>query len=134
VTNIDRATSARSHDGADLRNHAAGKRVTEKNIGVAGERGDTFLDARAAGVVEADDGRAGAHGQIHNLANFPRVGFRERAAKNGKVLRKYVNQAAIDAPKPSDETIASRALLLHAKIDATVADKLVQFFKRAFVE
>ena len=131
---INRATSARSHDGADLRNHATGKRVAEKNIGVTRERGDAFLNASAAGVVEADDGSTRTHGQIHDLADFARVGFRERAAKNSKVLRKHVNEASIDVPKPRDEAIAGRALLLHPKIDAAVPDKLVQLFKRAFVE
>src|SRR6266851_3952204 len=34
---IDGAAGARTHDRADLRNDAAGERVAEKNIGVAGE-------------------------------------------------------------------------------------------------
>ena len=55
---IDGAAGARSHDGGDLRDHAAGQRVAQEDIGIAGERHHAFLDARAAGIVEADDGRA----------------------------------------------------------------------------
>ena len=131
---IHRAARARPHDGADLRDHAAGQRVAQENIGVTGERGHAFLDARAAGIVQADDRRAGAHGQIHDFADFQRVGFRERAAENGEVLRENINQAAVDAAESGDKAVARRALLLHAKIDAAVADKFVELFEGAFIE
>ncbi len=65
---IDGAARARAHDRADLRNHAACERVAEKNIGVARERHHAFLDARAARIVQADERRAAAHGEIHDLA------------------------------------------------------------------
>ena len=52
---IDGAAGARSHDGGDLRHHAGGERVAQENVGVAGERDDAFLDARAAGIVQPDD-------------------------------------------------------------------------------
>ena len=55
---IDRAAGAGAHDGGDLRDDAAVKRVAQKNVGVAGQRHDAFLNARAAGIVQADDGRA----------------------------------------------------------------------------
>ena len=55
---IDRAARAGAHDRADLRNHAARKRVAQKNFGVARERHHAFLNARAAGIVQADDRRA----------------------------------------------------------------------------
>src|ERR1700756_5003303 len=72
---IDGTARAGAHDGADLWNDAAGQRVAEKNIGVAGERRHAFLNARAAGIVEANHGRAGAHGLVHNFANFQGIGF-----------------------------------------------------------
>src|SRR5712664_1004228 len=87
---IDRAARAGTHDGTDLRDNAAGQSVAKKNIGVAGERRNTFLNARAAGIVEANHGRADAHGLVHNLANFQRIGFRERAAEYGEVLREDI--------------------------------------------
>ena len=48
---IHRASGAGSHDRADLRDDAARKRVAQKNVGVARERGYAFLDARAAGII-----------------------------------------------------------------------------------
>src|ERR1700682_5644933 len=131
---VEGAASAWAHHGADLRDDSAAKRVAEENIGVTRERGDTFLNARAAGIVEADDGSARAHGKVHDFADFLRVGFRERTAENGKVLRENINQAAIDTAEAGDETIAGGTLLLHAEIDATVTDKFVEFFEGAFVQ
>ena len=94
---IDGAAGAGSHDGADLRDHAAGERVAQKNIGIARERRHAFLNARAAGIVQADDRRAHAHGQVHDFADFRGVGFGERAAEHGEILREDVDQAAVDA-------------------------------------
>src|SRR6266852_5462482 len=89
---IDGAAGARTHDRADLRDDAAGQRVAQKNIGVTGKRRDAFLDARAARIVQADDGSAGAHGLIHYFANFQGVGFGERAAEDGEVLGEDVDE------------------------------------------
>ena len=43
---------------------------------------------------------------VHDLGDFLRVGFRERAAEDGEILREYVDQTAIDAPEAGDESIA----------------------------
>ena len=45
-------------DRADLRHDAGRERVAQEDVGVAGERLDALLDARAARVVEPDDRRA----------------------------------------------------------------------------
>src|SRR6266478_85398 len=131
---IDGAASARAHDGADLRDDAAGQRVAQKNIGVTCEGRDAFLNTRAAGIVETDDGSAGAHGLIHNFTNFQCIGFGERAAEDGEVLRENVDQAAVDAAESGDEAVASRTLLVHAEIRAAVAHEFVQLFESVFVE
>ena len=78
---VDGAAGARAHDGGDLRDDAAGERVAQEDIGVAGEREHALLDARAAGIVQADDGRAGLQREVHDLADLLRVGFGERAAE-----------------------------------------------------
>ena len=79
-------------------------------------------------------GRSAAHSQIHDLADFSRVGFRERAAEHGEVLRENVHQPSVNAAKSSDKAITRRTLLLHSEIDAIVADKFVQLFESVFVE
>ena len=131
---IDGAARARPHDGADLRNHAAGQRVAQKNIGVTGERPHAFLNARAARIVQADHRRAVAHRQVHDLADFQGVGFRERAAEHGEVLRENVDQPPVDAPEAGDEAVAGRPLLLHPEIIAAVRDEFVELLERAFIE
>ena len=80
----------------DLRHHARGQRVAQEDVGVAAERGDALLDARAAGVVEADDRRAVLHRQVHHLADLLGVGLGQRAAEDGEVLGEDVDQAAVD--------------------------------------
>ena len=82
------------------------QRVAQEDIGVSGERDDAFLDARAAGVVQPDDGRADLHGHVHDLDDFGGVGFRERSAEDGEVLRENEDQAALDAAVAGDEAVA----------------------------
>ena len=103
---VDRAARARAHDGGDLRDHAAGERVAQEDVRVTGQRDDAFLNARAAGIVQADHGRAGLQRQVHDLADFLRVGFGERAAEDGEILREDVDEAAVDAAVAGDEAVA----------------------------
>ena len=93
---VDRSAGAGAHDGGDLRDHAAGQGVAEEDIGVTGQREDAFLNAGAAGIVQADDGRAGLERQVHDLDDLLRVGFRERTSEYGEILREDEGQAAVD--------------------------------------
>ena len=68
---------------------------------------------------------------LHNLL---RIGFGERPAEHREILREYVNLTSVDQAVPGDEAVAVDHLLVHAEIAAAVADQLVHFFKRAFVE
>ena len=131
---IHGAARARAHDGADLRDHAAGQRVAQKNIGIARQRPHAFLDARSAGIIQANHRRAVAHRQVHDLADLQGVCFREGAAKHGEILREHVNQTAIDASETGDESVAGRPLILHAEIIAAMRNKFVELFKCAFIE
>ena len=111
-----------------------GERVAQKDVGVAGERHHAFLNARAAGVVEADDGRADAHGHVHDLDDLGGVGFGERAAEDGEVLGEDEDEAALDASVAGDEAVAEELLLVHAEVVAAVGDELVGLFEGALVE
>jgi len=128
------AARARPHDRADLRNHAARQRVAQKNIGVTRQRHHTLLDARAARIIQADHRRAVAHRQVHYLADLERVGFRERSAKHGEILRKNIDQPAVDTSVAGDEAIPGRPLVLHPKIIAAVRNELVELLKGALIE
>ena len=131
---IDGATGARAHDGGDLRHHAGGQHVAQEDVGIAGQRHHAFLDARAAGVVQADDRRADAHGGVHDFHDFGGVGLRQRAAEHGEVLGKDEHQPAFDASVAGDEAVAVILLLVHAEVGAAMRDQLVGLFEGAFVE
>ena len=82
------APPARAHDEADLRHDARRLDVPPEDLGVAGERHDTLLDARAPGVVDADHRTAELHGEIHHLADLLGEDLREAAAEDREVLEK----------------------------------------------
>src|SRR4029078_10635989 len=48
---INRSACARSHDATDLRYHTARESVAEKNVRIATETHNAFLDPRASGIV-----------------------------------------------------------------------------------
>ena len=123
------AAGAGAHDGGNLRNHARGERVAQKDVGVAAEREHAFLDARAAGVVEADDRHAHLHREIHDLHDLRGVRLRERPAEDGEVLRERVDRPAVDAALAGDDAVARDDLLVHAEVAAPVGDELVDFLE-----
>src|SRR5208282_3910866 len=131
---VDSAARTRSHDGAELGNHATGKSIAQENVRVAREGSYALLNARAAGIVQADEGSAVAQGEVHDLADFLRIRFGERAAKHSKILREDVDQAAINAAKAGDKSIAHGASFRGAKIDAAVAHKFIEFLEGALVQ
>ena len=68
------------------------------------------------------------------LTIFLRVGFRKRPAEDREILREDVGRAAVDQAVAGDEAVAVDDLFLHAEIAAAMADQLVGFLERAFVE
>ena len=131
---VDRAARARAHDRGNLRHDARRQRVPQKNIGVTGEREHAFLNARAARIVQADDGRADLDRQIHDLHDLGGVGFRERSAEDREVLREREHLPPVDQSVAGDDAVAGDDLILHPEIAAPVRDQLVDFFERAGIE
>ena len=131
---INRAAGARAHDGRDLRHHAGSQHVAQEDVGVARQRHHAFLNARAAGIVQADHRRAHPHGHIHDLDDLGGVGFRQRTAEDGEVLREDEDQPAFDAAIAGEEAVAEILLLFHAEVGAAVSDQLVGLLEGAFVE
>ena len=131
---VDSAAGAWAHDSGKLRHHTGGERVAQEDVCVAGEGNDALLDARAAGVVQPDNGRADAHRGVHDLNDLGRVGLRERAAEDGEVLRIDEDGAAIDGAVAGNEAVAGDALLVHIEIGSAMGDELVRLFERAGVQ
>ena len=131
---IDRAPRAWPHDDRDLRHDAGSQHIALEHLGIAAERGDALLYARAAGVVQAHDRRADLHRPVHHLADFLRMRLRERAAEHGEVLAEDKDQPPVDGAVAGDHAVARNALRLHAEIGATVLHEHVVFLEGAFVE
>ena len=131
---IDVAAGAGAHDDGDLRDHARGNDVAAEHVGIARERRDAFLDARAAGVVEPDDRRPRLHRHVLDLGDFLRVGFGQRAAEHGKILGEDKGLAAVDGAPAGDDAVAGHLVLFHAEFDRAVLDEHVEFLERALVE
>ena len=103
---IDGATGARPHHHRDLWHDARCQRVAQEDLRVAPERCDPLLDSRAARIRQADDRRAGAHRQVHHLADLLGVRLGQRSAEDGEVLRVDEDQPPVDAAVPADDAIA----------------------------
>ncbi len=103
---IDVAAGAGAHDDGDLRDHARGEHVAAEHVGIAGERGDALLDAGAARVIEADDGRPRLHRHVLQFRDLQRVGLGQRAAEHGKVLGEHKGLAAVDGAPAGDDAVA----------------------------
>ena len=130
---IDVAAGARAHDHRNLRNDARGDDIALEHFAVTAERGDAFLDAGATGVEQADDRGAGAHRHVLDLDDLLRVGFRQRAAKHGKILGEGKHGAAVDGAEAGDDAVAGNLGLLHAEVVGPVLDEHVEFLERVAV-
>src|SRR5205085_10316360 len=121
---------ARPHNGRDLGDHTARKRVAQEDICVTGERNHAFLNSSATRIIEAYDRSTRFECEIHNLDDLLRVGLRKRSTENREVLGKYKDVAAMDEAIAGDETIAIDDVLLDPEVVGAMPNQLVQFFKR----
>ena len=130
---VDRAARARPQHRRQLGHDARRQRVAQEDVGVAGQRHDALLDARAARIVEPDDRRARLHRQVHHLADLPGVRLGQRAAEHGEVLREHEDGAPVDRAVAGDDAVAQHLVLGHAEVGAAVGDQLVHLDEAARV-
>ena len=130
---VDVAARARSHDDGDLRDDAGRQHVAQEHLAVAAERRHAFLDARPAGVEEADDGRAVLQRHVLDLGDLAGVRLRQRAAEHREVLGEDVDDAAVDGAPARDHAVAGDLGLLHAEVGAAVLDVHVELLERVVV-
>ena len=131
---VDRPTRARPHDQTDLRDDARGHDIALKHLAISRQRGHALLNTRAAGIVDADDGRAVLHRHIHDLADLLAMGFGHRAAHHGEILTEHINLTAIDCAPAGDHAIACWAVFLHLEIGAAMGDEHVEFLETALIK
>ena len=128
------AARAGPHDHRDLRDHAGALDVADEHVAVGAQRHDPLLDARAARVVDADDGAADPGRQVHHLHHLLAHHLAERAAEHGEVLREDGHGAAVDGAAAGHDGIAPRAVVEHAEVARSVANERVELLERARVE
>src|SRR4029079_9816217 len=83
---IDGTTRTWAHHQRDLRDHSGALDVAPEDLGVARERNDAFLDARAARVVDADHRATELQRQLHHLADLRGEALAESPAEDSEVL------------------------------------------------
>ena len=130
---IDIPARARPHDHGNLRNHARGHDVSLEHLAIAAERGHAFLDARAAGIEQPNDGRARLHCHVLDFYDLLRVRLGERAAKHGKILGEDKNSAAVDRAPAGHHAVAGNFCIAHAELGRAVLDEHVELLERALV-
>ena len=131
---IDVAARARAHDHGNLRHHAGRQHVALEHFAITGERGDAFLDARAARIQQADHRRTVLHRHVLDLADLLGMGFGERAAEHGEILRINVSHAAIDRAPTGDDAIAGDDVLVRAEIGVAVLHEHVELLEGIRIE
>ena len=97
---IDGPAGARTHHNGELRHDPGGECVAKKDLGVAAERYDTFLNPGAARIVQADDGRANIHRQVHDLADLFGVGLGQKSWLKTKTSRPSIRPWPVTTPSP----------------------------------
>src|SRR5262249_26889279 len=127
------AAGRHATDDGDLRHDARQQDVLAEDAAVAAERGGALLQARAAGLDEADDGDPRARRELHHRGD--RVGVRgaQPAAGGARVPRVDGDGAAGHAAEAADDAVALARTLAelrrhHARADdfeaALVAQQL----------
>ena len=79
--------------------------IAQEDLAIQPERDHTLLDAGPAGVVEADDGAADLHREVHDLDDLFAEDLAERSAKDREVLREDGHRAPIDLAIAGDDAI-----------------------------
>ena len=131
---IDVAARAGPHDHRNLRDDAGSQHVALKNLAIAAERGDAFLNAGAARVEQPHDRRAVLERHVLDLGDLLRMLLAQRPSEHRKILGEHIDRAAVDGAPAGDDSVARHVLLLHAKIRGAVFDEHVELLKRIVVE
>jgi len=121
------------NDG-DLRHHARGQHVAEEDVAVPRKGVHGLLDAGSAGIVDADDGSAVFHRQVHDLADLAGVHLPQRPPHDGEVLAVDVDDPAIDGAVSRHHAVTGENGLLQAEISATVLHELVDLGEAPLVQ
>jgi hypothetical protein len=105
-----------------------------EDLAVEPEGDDALLDARAAGVVDADHRAAGLERVVHDLDDLLAEDLAEGAAEDREVLGEDTHRSAVDRAVAGDDPVAVRPVALQAEGRGAVPGELVELDERAVVE
>lgn len=108
--------------------------VAAEDLAVHAEGHDALLDTGAAGVVDADDGAARLEGEVHRLHDLLAEDLAEGAAEDREVLGEDGDGAAVDRSVAGHDSVAVRAVVLHAEVRGAVPGELVELHEGVLVE
>jgi len=131
---IDSSSCAGTHNNRDLWDNARCQRIAEENIGITAKGHDAFLNARAARIVDPDDGRAVLQGQVLDLGDLGGMSLAKGPTHDGEILGKDVDQPAADRTIARDHPITQGDALAHAKIAHMVCGQGIQLLEAALVQ
>src|SRR3712207_4763609 len=131
---VDVPAGRGAHHQGDLRDDAGGVHVAPEDLAVEAEGDHALLDARAAALVDADDGAAGAQREVEDLDDLLAVDLAEAAAEDGHVLGEDAHRPAVDRAEPGDDAVAEGPLGVHAEGAGAVPGELVELGERARVQ
>lgn len=117
-----------------MRDDAGGQDVVAKDTAVQAQRDDTFLDARASTVVDADERTAGLDRQFLDLDDFLAVHLAKAAAKHRGVLAEDAHVAPVDGAVAGDHAVAERAFFTEIEVGAAVFGQRVQLDERILIQ
>src|SRR5690606_25523060 len=122
------------HDHRDLWHDSRRSDVTLEDPPVSIERGDTFLDAGAAGVLEAVARCPQLQGHGHDLAALVRHCCAEAASEDGEILGIHEDGASVDGPVAGEHRVSQGAFVFDPETLCLVTNEQVDLVEGTVVE
>jgi hypothetical protein len=127
-------TRARPADERDLRDHPGEQHVVIEDACVTGQRANALLHARAAGIVNEYEGRAGVQGVAKRIGDLIAVDFAGRAAGHREILRGHVHRASADLTAAGDHAVGGKRFIGHPEKRGPVLRKEAGFLEGIAVQ
>lgn len=131
---INGPAGAGAHDHRDLGDDPGTLDIPAEDLPVAAQADHPFLDPGPAGIIEADDRRPVALGQVHDLADLFTERPAQTPAENSEILGEDVDQPAVDAPVSGNHAVPENLLFFHAEIRTTMKYEFIEFLEGPFIE
>ena len=131
---VDSAAGAGAEDQAQLGDHAARLHVSPEDLSVSGEGDNTFLDARAARVVDSDDRDPVGQREVHHLDDLLGEDLAQRAAEDARVVAEQHHVATGDSGHAGDHAIAGDAFRLQPEAARAMGREEIDLLERVAVD